>query len=85
MLQLDIYHTQEGRYINDILDNGEVLAEMDKETSMIDLSVLEGREGTEMIVRHYNLVDGKPVFDYGADKVLGKVGKNENGLYFIEY
>lgn len=86
MLQLDIYHSGKKTYINAVLENGNTLVEFDHEKGLIDLSVLCGREGTEMIVRHYNVTeDNQVVFDYGMDKVLGKVDKDENGMWFVQY
>lgn len=85
MLQLDVYHGEKVCYIASIRENGELLAEFDHKVKTIDLSVLCGKEGSELSVRHYNIDSGKPVLDYEADKVLGKVDKDDNGIWYIEY
>ena len=86
MIQIKIIHYEDGTHtvseVNEVTQEGTVcLSKFNLEENKIDFSVLKDRVNESIIVNHYNGDD----FDYTAQKVLIKVGTDENGIGFITY
>ena len=87
MLQITIVHCNNNTKIQEVIDHDlhDVIATFDKDKGYIDLGPLTKYIGKDIIISHYNIKDNTMTFDYEQSKVLTKVDRDSDNMWFIEY
>lgn len=84
MLQIIILHEGRNQKIYEAKDHT-TLTTFDSNKGFIDLEPIKDYVGANVIIAHYNKQGDIVTLDYEQQKLLTKVSKDPNGMWFIEY
>ena len=84
MLQISIYHEGNSLKVYDAKDHT-TLTTFDTTKGFIDLEPIRPYVGQRICLAHYNKHGDAIVFDYEQHKLLTKVDKDSNDMWFFEY
>lgn len=87
MLQIIIIHEPHAVQISEVrdLDAQCSLSTFDEDKKCIDLSVLTPHVGETIMVTHFIKENECTRLDYEHEKVLTKVGTDDNGFMYVQY